>query len=130
MINGRHLLLLGLLACAGLLSVHDGQMQTDLRYRIAAQEKELREIREQIALSRIKHTALQSPRAVMERASDLNLRVSPPSFAAQSDVPLSVTHVPAPATRSLGTARGMRPAPAPVPERAERPRNTTQAARQ
>jgi len=114
-INGRHLLLLGLLACAGLLSVHDGQQQTALCYQIAAQEKELREIREQIELNRIKHTALQSPRAVMERAAELNLKVAPPSFAATTDTAQPQPPVPPPVARSLGSPQGARPAPATAP---------------
>src|SRR4051812_7342632 len=77
MLNGRHFLLLGIIACAGLVSVRDGQRQIEFCYKIAALEKDLREVRSEIELSRIKHRALQSPRALSEKADELKLKVGP-----------------------------------------------------
>ena len=77
MLSGRHFLLLGIMACAGLLSVHDGQKQIQLCYQIAAIEKDLREIRSEIELCKIKHQALQSPGAVILKAAELKLKVMP-----------------------------------------------------
>ena len=77
MLNGRHFVLLGIVACAGLFSVHDGQKQIDLCYDIAALEKNLRDVRSEIELCKIKHQALQSPKAVMSRVAELKLKVVP-----------------------------------------------------
>jgi hypothetical protein len=77
--SGRHLFFLGIIACAGLLSVHYGQRQTVKCYDIAAMEKELRELRDEIELCKIKHQALQSPKAVMLRVQELNLPLGPAS---------------------------------------------------
>jgi hypothetical protein len=83
MFSGRHILLLGIIACAGLVSVHYGQRQTEVCYDIAASEKDLRELRDEIELCKIKHQALQSPKAVMQRVQDLKLRLGP----ANTDLP-------------------------------------------
>jgi hypothetical protein len=112
MLNGRHLVLLGIIACGGLVSVHDGQRQTKLRYELADIEKQLRDTRSEIELSRIRHQSLQSPRAVMERAATLNLKVGPPAM------PSPEMPAPQPAQpqrevpRSLGQPEGARPVPA------------------
>jgi hypothetical protein len=112
MINGRHLLLLGVIACAGLISVHDGQLQTDCCYQIAGSEKELRNTRDEIELCKIKHQALQSPKAVMDRATELNLKVVPPIPVTPPVVP-PTQPAPRQAPRSLGLPEGARRAPAP-----------------
>ena len=78
--SGRHIILLGILACAGLLSVHDGQQQIDCCYRLGSLEKDLRDVRTQIQLCKIQHRALQSPKAVIEKADALHLAVRPPEF--------------------------------------------------
>ena len=104
MLNGRHFLLLGVIACCGLLSVHDGQRQIALCYKIAAVEKELRGVREEIAFCKIRHTALQSPKAVMEKAEQLKLKVQP---AAPLEMPAPLPPPPVPRVeppRSLGNA--------------------------
>ena len=112
--NGRHFILLGVIACAGLVSVHDGEKQVDLCYQIGALEKDLRDIRADIALCRIQHRALQSPRAVTEHAAELQLKVGPLT-------PLTAPEVreprlpPSEINRSLGTAQGAKP-PTPVPQ--------------
>jgi hypothetical protein len=116
--NGRHFILLGIVACAGLVSVHDGQRQVDFYYRIGAQEKVLRDVRADIELGKIQHRALQSPRAVTERATELQLKVAP-------TIPLTPVEVRDPrlpaseANRTLGAAQGARPpslsAPVPAP---------------
>jgi hypothetical protein len=99
--SGRHFLLLGILACAGLISVHYGQEQIDSCYKIASLEKDLRTVRQQIELSKIKYRALQSPRAVMMKAAELKLKVAPilPESNAPDRQPVKIK-VEAP--RSLG----------------------------
>jgi len=111
--NGRHFVLLGIIACAGLVSVHDGQKQVELCYRIGALERDLREIRTEIEFGKIQHRALQSPRAVTEHATELQLKVGPVTRAAP--VELRETRLPPSETnRTLGTAQGARP-PSPAP---------------
>jgi hypothetical protein len=83
MLSGRHFILLGILACAGLLSVHDGQKQIEVCYQLGSIEKELRDIRSDIQLCKIKHRALQSPKAVIDRANALHLAVRPVNPDAQ-----------------------------------------------
>jgi hypothetical protein len=122
--NGRHFILLGLVACAGLLSVHDGQKQVELCYLIGALEQDLRDVRAQVQLYKIQHRALQSPRAVTERASQLQLKVGPIVPPAAEVV--RETRPPAPDTsRTLGAAQGARPMSvtvrAPSPVRTARP---------
>ena len=75
--NGRHLILLGGIAAAGLLSVREGQRQIGVCYRIATVEKEIRCIKSKIEFCRIEHLALQSPKAVTNRAAELRLAVAP-----------------------------------------------------
>ncbi|MCY3019868.1 MAG: hypothetical protein NTW87_12675, partial [Planctomycetota bacterium] len=105
--NGRHFILLGVIACTGLVSVHDGQEQVELCYQIGALDKELREIRSQIALCKIQHLALQSPHAVTERATELRLKVRPVTPPA---VEVGEPRLPpAEVTRSLGSPQGARP---------------------
>jgi hypothetical protein len=118
MLNGRHFLLLGIIACAGLVSVRDGQKQVELCYQIAALEKDLREVRSEIELCRMKHRALQSPRAVTTKASELQLKVAPAAPAEPLPAP-TVPPVPTEVPRSLGSPQAARqrltPASAPVP---------------
>ncbi|HEY3320554.1 MAG TPA: hypothetical protein VGP72_08820 [Planctomycetota bacterium] len=101
--SGRHFILLGIIACAGLISVHDGQRQVELCYQIAAMEKDMREVRSQIDLCKIKHLALQSPRAVMTQATTLQLKVGPvePAPLDGGSLPNVTMNVP---VRSLGPA--------------------------
>jgi len=99
MLSGRHIFLLGILACAGLLSVHDGQQQVDLCYQLGKVEKELRDVRADIQLARIKHRALQSPKAVIERATELHLAVRPPGTDADAPNVQAPVHTP---VKSLG----------------------------
>jgi hypothetical protein len=94
--NGRHILLLGVIACAGLVSVHDGQQQVTLCYEIGAMERDLRNVREEIEFAKIRHRALQSPRALTKKANELNLEIGPlasggkraSEVAAQPDTPV------------------------------------------
>jgi hypothetical protein len=95
MLSGRHFILLGILACAGLLSVHDGQKQIELCYQLGSMEKELRDVRSDIQLCKIKHRALQSPKAVIDRANELHLAVRPVTSDSE------VTPPPAPAIPHL-----------------------------
>ena len=118
MLSGRHFLLLGIIACAGLMSVRDGQKQVDLCYQIGSLERDLREIRSDIELCKIKHRALQSPRAVTTKASELQLKVAPvapPGPATEPTPPPIPTETP----RSLGSPQAARqrlaPASAPTP---------------
>ena len=81
MLSGRHIILLGILACAGLVSVHTGQQQIDHCYVLGSLEKELREVDADIQLNKIKHRALQSPKTMVEKASALHLSIRPSSDA-------------------------------------------------
>ena len=117
MLNGRHFLLLGVIACAGLVSVHDGQKQVDVCYQIGALEKNLRDVREEIELNKIKHLALQSPAAVTTRTEELKLRVGPVQTAVVTDDKPSRS---ADTAKGLGQAQGARntlapPIPMPPP---------------
>lgn len=103
--SGRHLILLGIIACAGLLSVHDGQIQTDLCYKLAAMEKDLREVRSEIDLCKIKHRSLQSPRAITTRAAELQLKVAP---AVLPSAEMIERQTQLETSRSLGQAQGGR----------------------
>lgn len=117
--HGRHFVLLGIVACAGLVSVHDGQQQVDLCYRIGALEQKLRDVRADIELCRIQHRALQSPRAVTERAARLQLRVGPMTPPAPRELQ-EPRLPPSEANRTLGTAQGAKPpllaVPSPAPQ--------------
>jgi hypothetical protein len=75
--SGRHILLLGIIACAGLIAVHNGQRQVSLCYEIGAQERDLRQVREEIEFMKIRQRALQSPRALTKKAEELNLELGP-----------------------------------------------------
>jgi len=120
MINGRHLVLLGGLACAGLVSVHMGQQQIDLCYKLGALEKDLRDTRDEIEVCRIKHLALQSPKAVNERIAELKLKLGP--AAGNNDLvtaPVPNGTATREVQRSLGSPSGARtvivPQAQPVP---------------
>jgi hypothetical protein len=104
MLSGRHIMLLGILACAGLLSVRDGQQQVDVCYQLGKVEKELRDIRADIQLDRIRHRALQSPKAVIERANELHLTVRPPGSECDSAAINAQTNVTT-TVKSLGSVR-------------------------
>ncbi|MFH0939368.1 MAG: hypothetical protein V1899_08825 [Planctomycetota bacterium] len=108
MFSGRHLLLVGIIACAGLLSVHDGQRQIELGYQIGALEKKLRDVRSEIALCKIKHQALQSPKAVITKTAELKLSLGPLApTVAQPVLPLATRPE---VSRSLGSPQGARAA--------------------
>ena len=79
MFSGRHLLLLGALACAGLVTVRDSHDQVNMGYQIAAQEKELRSLRKKIAAERTRLETLRAPARVLRRAGEMRLRVAPTS---------------------------------------------------
>lgn len=82
MLSGRHLLFLGVLAGAGLISVRDSQKQIELGYDIAKIERDLRKAREEIATERARLHAMQYPGRVIERARELKLEVAPASALA------------------------------------------------
>lgn len=94
--SGRHILLLGVIACAGLLSVHDGQRQVTICYEIGAMERDLRQVREEIEFAKIRHRALQSPRALTKKAGDLNLQLGPLATGGQRQVDVAVREVETP----------------------------------
>jgi hypothetical protein len=79
MLSGRHFLLLGALASAGLLSVRDGQRQVKLGYRIADIETRLREVKSEIELERARLLVIRTPARALDRARTLRLGVGPPS---------------------------------------------------
>jgi len=115
--NGRHFILLGIIACAGLVSVHDGQRQVDLCYQIGALQKDLRQVRAEIDLCKIQHRALQSPRAVAERASELQLKVAPVAAATPAAIREPGPGLPpAEANRTLGKAQGEKPPSLSLPQ--------------
>ena len=80
--SGRHLVLIGALAGAGLLSVRDSQRQVDLGYEIARIEKDLRDTRARSAAEAAALHALHSPTRIIERARKLDLKVEPASALA------------------------------------------------
>lgn len=82
MLSGRHLLFLGALACAGLVSVRDSQSEVTLGYEIAKVEGRLRKTREEIETERAQLRAMQSPARVIDRAKELKLEVAPASALA------------------------------------------------
>ncbi|MEI6232759.1 MAG: hypothetical protein WCT04_06895 [Planctomycetota bacterium] len=88
MLNGRHLILLGGIAAAGLVSVREGQRQVSLCYQIATVEKEIRSTQADIKLCKNEHLSLQSPKAMMEKATQLRLPLAPiPAGAATAVIP-------------------------------------------
>jgi hypothetical protein len=123
--NGRHFILLGIVACAGLVSVHDGQEQVDLCYEIGALQKSLRLVRADMELCKIQYRALQSPRAVTTRASELQLKLGPVATAAPAEMRDPGPGLPAAeANRTLGKAQGEKPPtlslPRPAPQDLQR----------
>ncbi|MGD0092755.1 MAG: hypothetical protein ABSE73_22820 [Planctomycetota bacterium] len=112
--NGRHFILLGIVACAGLVSVHDGQKQVELCYQIGGLQKNLRVVRADIELCKIRHRAVQSPRAVSEKAAELQLKVGPVAVAAPAEV-REPGLPPSEANRTLGRAQGEKPPSLSVP---------------
>lgn len=79
MFSGRHLLFLGALACAGLVSVRDAQHQIQLAYQLAATEERLRKTEQETEVERARLQALRVPAHVVSRVQELNLRLVPPS---------------------------------------------------
>lgn len=77
--SGRHLLMAGLLAAAGLLAIRDSQTQVESAYRIAELEHELQDARKAIRLEKVRLQLQQSPPMVMERVKELDLAVQPAS---------------------------------------------------
>ena len=122
MLNGRHLILLGGLAAAGLLSVREGQRQIGLCYGIATIEKEIRDVKADIKLSKNEHLSLQSPKAMMDKAAELRLPLAPIPPGSQTAV---VPQQPNSRTNSSGGSRHAPLAPAvpalPVLPSQERP---------
>mgnify|MGYP001605872295 CR=1 FL=1 len=108
MFNGRHLILIGIIACAGLLSVHDGQRQIELGYQIGALEKKLRDTRSEIELCKIQHQAMQSPKAIITKTAELKLPLGPLAPMTSPSVLPLVTRPEV--LRSLGSPQGARAA--------------------
>lgn len=79
MFSGRHLLFLGLLACAGLVSVRDAQHQVGLAYDLAACEERLRKTEQEAEVERAHLQALRVPTQVVARIQELRLPMKPPS---------------------------------------------------
>jgi hypothetical protein len=79
MFNGRHLIFLGALACAGLLSVRDAQRQVELAYALAATDARLQETRQETEVERAELQALRVPAHVVSQVRELRLSVVPPS---------------------------------------------------
>lgn len=79
MFSGRHLLFLGALACAGLVSVRDGQRQVQSGYELATMEERLQKAEQEIEVERARLQALRVPEQVLARVKELKLEVVPPS---------------------------------------------------
>ena len=79
MFSGRHLIFLGVLACAGLISVRDGQTQVRLGYDLAEMEDRLQKTEQEIEVERARLQALRVPEQVLTRVHQLRLEVVPPS---------------------------------------------------
>ena len=109
MLNGRHLILLGGIAAAGLLSVREGQRQVVLCYQIASVEKEIRSVQGEIKLCKNEHLSLQSPKAMMDKAAQLRLALAPiPAGSVMAVVPTQPNTKP----NSSSASRRAPPAPA------------------
>ncbi len=121
MLNGRHLILLGGIAAAGLLSVREGQRQVELCYRIASVEKEIRGVESEIKLCKNEHLALQSPKAVMDRAAQLHLPLAPIPAGSQTAVAPN-----APGAHTTPSTSAHRPPAPPAPAIPALPRMPTQ----
>jgi hypothetical protein len=79
MFSGRHLLFLGVLACAGLISVRDAQHQIQLAYDLAATEERLRKAEQETEVERAHLQALRVPAHVVSRVQELDLDLLPPT---------------------------------------------------
>lgn len=79
MFSGRHLLFLGVLACAGLVSVRDGQRQVQLAYDLAATEDRLHRTEQEIEVERAQLQALRVPAHVVSRVQEMRLKLVPPT---------------------------------------------------
>lgn len=87
--SGRHIILLGALCIAGLLSVRESHRQVSLGYDIARTEANLRRIRQEQDSEHAQFQALQVPSKVIQRNTELKLGLVP-------EVPLSVYAPPRP----------------------------------
>jgi hypothetical protein len=96
--SGRHIFFLGVLACAGLVSVRDSQEQVGLGYEMARVEEQLRKCRQELETERARLQALQAPPRVIRCAQGLHLNLAPAS-------PLS-PYTPAPAANNRPGAAG------------------------
>ena len=77
--SGRHLLILGLLAGAGLLSVRISQDQIALAYEIARCEARLRKAHEEQVTENARFQALRIPTRVMDKVAEMHLPLTPPN---------------------------------------------------
>ena len=91
--SGRHLVLLGVISIAGLLSVRYSHQQVTLGYEIGKMETDLRRVRLAQDSEYAQYQALQVPSRVIQRNSDLKLGLAP-------DTPLSVYTPPRPPKNS------------------------------
>lgn len=79
MLSGRHLLLLGSLAGAGLVSVRDSQRQIGLAYETARLEIQLHKLRQEAETDQAKLQALRAPPRVVDRVAGMRLDLAPAS---------------------------------------------------
>jgi hypothetical protein len=79
MFNGRHLLMLGLLAVAGLVSIRDSECQVNLGYDLAKTELQLKKLRQELEFERARLQGKHRPALVIEKSKELNLDLSPAS---------------------------------------------------
>ena len=87
--SGRHLVLLGVLCIAGLISVRYSHDQVTLGYEIAKMETDLRRVRLAQDSEYAQYQAMQVPYRVIQRNVDLKLGLAP-------ETPLSVYTPPRP----------------------------------
>ena len=91
--SGRHMILVGVLCVAGLISVRESHRQVTLGYEIARTETNLRRLRQEQDSEYAQYQSLQVPSKVIQRNTDLKLGMAPES-------PLSVYTPPRPPKNS------------------------------
>jgi len=79
MFNGRHLLMLGLLAVAGLVSIRDAERQVNMGYDLAKSELQLKKLRQELEFERARLQGKLRPTLVIEKSKELNLDLTPAS---------------------------------------------------
>ena len=69
--SGRQLLIPGVIAMLGLVSVRDSQRQVELSYKLAALEKQSKNARQESELMRTQYRALQAPGTIENKVKEI-----------------------------------------------------------